>query len=801
MASRTTTSATTTAEIMDNPFLSALAQSFIGRFEVWSSTNLTYTLNVNDNNPDAQAVGNWTPSLSLAITTAMADLSAVSNLVFTEVADAVDGSDGADIDFWYYNNPNDGASGYSYGVGGSGVYIDEDSVYDGTNGAGDGLKYGGVNYRTVVHELLHNLGLSHPHDGYASMPGVIAENDTGSFALNQNLYTVMSYNRVGQVDANGEQTTGYPFTLDTVDRSFGVLGAFDIAMIQVLYGANMTQATGDDVYELPSVNQSGTHYKAIWDAGGTDEFRYSGLRDIRIDLRAATLDLADGMAAGGILSRAFGIFGGYTIANGTVIENATGDRGDDLLVGNDADNLLTGNSGSDTLQGGNGRDTLKGGDGADLVSGGAGVDKIEGGAGADTLSGGGGDDWLYYAASAAAVAVNLNTSATSGGDAAGDEISEFERILGSNHDDELIGDNGLNFLFGNDGADTILGAAGNDQIRGGAGADVLQGGAGSDWLDYRGSNGGVAVNLNQATASGGHADGDQIGGFERLYGSVQSDSLTGNAGNNVIYANAGNDTLRGGDGNDVLRGNAGADVLRGGNGVDALDYRGSQGAVTVDLSARTVSGGDAAGDSILGFENVYGTRGADVIRGDGGNNLLRGDSGADQLFGGGGNDVIRGGAGADTLAGESGLDWLDYRGSNAGVSVNLLTGAVSGGHAARDQISGFERVFGSDFNDTLTGDETSNTFLGGDGSDRLNGGGGNDILKGQGGGDVFVFNAGSDTLDGGTGADLAIFNGLLIEFSVTDQTGGDWLVTHVATGDIDVLFSVEILQFDDMILS
>ena len=44
MASRTTTSATTTAEIMDNPFLSALAQSFIGRFEGWSATNLTYTL-------------------------------------------------------------------------------------------------------------------------------------------------------------------------------------------------------------------------------------------------------------------------------------------------------------------------------------------------------------------------------------------------------------------------------------------------------------------------------------------------------------------------------------------------------------------------------------------------------------------------------------------------------------------------------------------------------------------------------------------------------------------------------------
>jgi len=182
--------------------------------------------------------------------------------------------------------------------------------------------------------------------------------------LNQNLYSVLSYNSVGQVDAAGDPTTGHPYTFGTVDGSFGVLGTIDIAFIQTGYGANMAHATGDDIYHLPGANTSGTYYKAIWDAGGIDEFRYSGALDVMIDLRAATLDLADGMLAGGIVSKAEGIYGGFIIGRGAVIENETGGAGDDVLVGNDAANRLTGGAGADTLDGGVGTDTLDGGQGA-----------------------------------------------------------------------------------------------------------------------------------------------------------------------------------------------------------------------------------------------------------------------------------------------------------------------------------------------------------------------------------------------------------------------------------------------------
>ena len=90
--------------------------------------------------------------------------------------------------------------------------------------------------------------------------------------------------------------------------------------------------------------------------------------------------------AGGFFSRVFtsasnGDLGGYSIANGVVIENAAGGAKGDLLVGNTANNMLEGNGGNDALFGFDGNDTLKGGEGDDEMTGGDGDDRLEGGAG------------------------------------------------------------------------------------------------------------------------------------------------------------------------------------------------------------------------------------------------------------------------------------------------------------------------------------------------------------------------------------------------------------------------------------
>ena len=82
-----------------------------------------------------------------------------------------------------------------------------------------------------------------------------------------------------------------------------------------------------------------------------------------IDLRAATIDYSP--TGGGAISYVAGIIGGYTIAQGVVIENATGGSGDDRLTGNAAANELTGGAGEDVLIGGDGADVLRGGGGAD----------------------------------------------------------------------------------------------------------------------------------------------------------------------------------------------------------------------------------------------------------------------------------------------------------------------------------------------------------------------------------------------------------------------------------------------------
>ena len=229
-----------------------------------------------------------------------------------------------------------------------------------TDEAGGGLEKGGYGWITIVHEFGHGLGLAHPHDngGNSSiLPGVNGDpqTDTGTFDLNQGVYTMLSYD-----DGWALNPAGAIGRDDVIDYGY-IAGpmAVDIGVLQTKYGANTDHATGDDVYLMPDFNGPGTYFEAIWDAGGTDEMRYDGSRDAVIDLRAATLEIEEG--GGGNVSNAFGIYGGYTIANGVVIENATGGSGDDVIVSNAADNVLTGNAGSDIFvftETGGGVDTI-----------------------------------------------------------------------------------------------------------------------------------------------------------------------------------------------------------------------------------------------------------------------------------------------------------------------------------------------------------------------------------------------------------------------------------------------------------
>ncbi len=244
-----------------------------------------------------------------------------------------------------------------------------------------GLNQGGLSYVYFMHEIGHVLGLEHSHEddfGGEVLRGVSSSTDTGLYGLNQGIYTIMGYNdgwdqAAFTVSGFEEEEIGHEGTFSPVD----------IAVLQDYYGANTSTNTGNDTYDLDGTNDLGTHFAAIWDAGGTDMIRYLGNEDVTIDLRAATLDYTP--TGGGSVSQVLGVKGGYTIANSVIIENAQGGSGDDWISGNTHNNELTGNAGVDILFGKSGSNTLSGGDGSNFLVGGFLDDVLIGGSGSDVI--------------------------------------------------------------------------------------------------------------------------------------------------------------------------------------------------------------------------------------------------------------------------------------------------------------------------------------------------------------------------------------------------------------------------------
>jgi len=309
-------------------------------------------------------LGGWTPYLQQQALAAFQTYSQFTNLSFAITTNS------AEADFHlvtttsteylaYFNPPGETNAGV-------GVFAVNGSGWDPTGLTGS-MEPGGYGWITFIHEFGHGLGMAHPHDnggGSEIIPGVTGPfGSYGIFNLNQGVYTTMSYNDGWQLHP-GVDSNGFPVP-DTLDYGYQATPmALDIAMMQLKYGT-VAHNTGDDVYLLGNDNVAGTYYQSIWDTGGTDEIAYIGTDNVTIDLTAATLDYS--ATGAGVISWVEGIFGGYTIANGVVIENATGGDGDDVLVGNSAANILTGNDGNDSFVGRGGDDEIHGDGGVNTV--------------------------------------------------------------------------------------------------------------------------------------------------------------------------------------------------------------------------------------------------------------------------------------------------------------------------------------------------------------------------------------------------------------------------------------------------
>lgn len=212
----------------------------------------------------------------------------------------------------------------------------------------------------------------------------------------------------------------------------------------------------------------------------------------------------------------------------------------------------------------------------------------------------------------------------------------------------------------------------------------------------------------------------QAAPLDEVYVLTTAGTLSGGFGNDTLIGSAGADTLQGGDGDDTLAGGLGADSLQGGAGVDTVSYVGSDGLDTNRATGVTIAlgtagsngvgsgtGSEAAGDVLIGIENVLGSQFADSVTGSDGDNILKGNRG---------NDTLAGGAGAHT-------------------NMTLTTFALG--------------------NDVLLGDDGSDTLRGGLGEDNLDGGADNDVLEGGGDRDVLAGGDGNDILRGDSTTDAA----------------------------------------------
>ena len=613
---------------------------------------------------------------------------------------------------------------------------------------------GTSSFALLLHEVLHGLGLKHPHDSGGT--GRPTYTSLGIKFSDRQWISVMSYDLYengGDGAYSGSQPIG-PMLLDAI-------------ALQYLYGES-TFNSGNTTYDLNLF--VGDYYKCQWDASGTDLLDAANLTyGVFIDLDGGQMSNGSNTHHVGYITTLLDYLAlSLSSANPAKwtwlwgeYENVNGSPYADVITGNDLDNVINGGDGNDYLVGGSGNDTFDWDSslrfGNDTFVGGLGNDVYVLNSVGDSVQefGGEGVDTVF-------VGFNYSILNTS--------IENIKTFTNQTQPVTFTGNSWTNILDGGAGNDYLYGNSGNDTLTGGLGNDFIDGGTDTDYVVYSSSlseliftkNGSdvVVYSKNEGVDTLRNVEYVRNNGINYSLSNILSSTVpayflssvalsvnegssaqflfvTTNvvAGTQLAYSITGISTqdLKSGSltglvtvtstGTTTISIPISSDGVTEGAEAITLTVQGKSASVLINdsstedntvmvfdtdvfgkvltNSAKRYSGtkgndsisGAAGGDLIYGNngnDSIYGLAGDDLISGLDGNDYLSGGDGDDRLFGSIGDDIIYGGKGSDTAI---------YEGDYSNFSVTVL-------YNSKNAVSGYKVVdkTGKEGSDTIQTD-------------------------------------------------------------------------------------------------
>jgi hypothetical protein len=329
-----------------------------------------YAAGYGSGEPTAAGFAQTPAAMQQAVNYALASVQSFTNLSITYA-----GTNGADIRVAQSSAANPTSYAYYPSNSANGEGGD---VWFGTQYNYSAAALGNYYFATAIHELGHALGLKHSQEtgGVANVAVPAAHDDLE--------FSVMSYRSY-----QGGPLTGYTNEAYGYPQSYM---ANDILALQTLYGANYNTHSENTVYSWsPSTGQEFINgvaqlapgggvggaanriFETVWDGNGVDTYDLSNYTtgiSINLNPGASSITspaqlayLGNGHYAQGNIYNAYQFNGDQR----SLIDNANGGTGNDVLIGNIIANVLNGGGGNDTLTGGGGNDTIIGGSGTDVA--------------------------------------------------------------------------------------------------------------------------------------------------------------------------------------------------------------------------------------------------------------------------------------------------------------------------------------------------------------------------------------------------------------------------------------------------